>query len=138
MTARGFLDTNVLVYAHEARDETKRATARDLILRLIRDRRGVGSVQVLQESFAAATRKLHRPSDVAKEHVSTYARLDVVSPSVSDVLAAIDLHRLHGFSIWDALIVRGALNGGCATLHTEDMQDGRVIDTLAVSNPFRR
>ena len=137
MSAREFLDTNVLVYAHDARDHGKRASARDLILRLMRERRGVVSTQVLQEFFAAATRKLRMPAGVAKEHVTSYARLDVVSLSAPDVLAAIDLHRLHGFSIWDALILRGALNGGCATLHTEDMQDGREIDGLAVSNPFR-
>ena len=65
------------------------------------------------------------------------ARMEVISLSANDVLAAIDLHRLHRFSIWDALIVRSAFVGGCATLRTEDLQDGRMIDGLAVSNPFR-
>ncbi len=136
MSERAFLDTNVLVYAHDARDLLKREQAQQLILRLLRERRGVVSVQVLQEFFAAATRKLEMPGDVAKRHVASYARLDVVSLAVPDALAAIDLHRLHGFSIWDALIVRAALNGSCATLYTEDLQHGRLIDTLVVGNPF--
>ena len=76
------------------------------------------------------------PSETARHHVSTYARFDVVSLSVPDVMAAIDLHRLHNFSIWDALIVRAALNGACTTLYSEDMQDGRAIETLTVRNPF--
>ena len=75
-------------------------------------------------------------SEAARQHILTYARFDVVSLSVHDLTAAIDLHRLHDFAIWDALIVRAALNGGCATLHTEDTQDGRRIETLAVRNPF--
>ena len=136
MREREFLDTNVLIYAHDARDPRKRACARELLRRLLRERRGVLSIQVLQEFFAAATRKLGMPSEVARLNVSSYARFDVVSLSVPDVMAAIDLHRLHHFSIWDALIVRAALNGACTTLHSEDMQDGRAIDTLVVRDPF--
>ena len=136
MSEREFLDTNVLIYAHDARDPRKRACARELLRRLLRERRGVLSIQVLQEFFAAATRKLGMPSEVARLNVSSYARFDVVSLSVPDVIAAIDLHRLHHFSIWDALIVRAALNGACTTLHSEDMQDGRAIDTLVVRDPF--
>lgn len=136
MSAREFLDTNVLVYAHDGADLTKRGRARELVRRLLRERNGVLSVQVLQEFFAAATRKLGMPSETARQHVLTYARFDVVSLSVPDVMAAIDLHRLHQFSIWDALIVRAALNGACTKLHTEDMQTGRLVETLEIVNPF--
>ena len=136
MSEREFLDTNVLIYAHDARDPRKRASAQELLLRLLRERRGVLSTQVLQEFFAAATRKLGMPSEVARLNVSSYARFDVVSLSVPDLIAAIDLHRLHHLTIWDALIVRAALNGACTTLHSEDMQDGRTIDALVVHDPF--
>ncbi len=136
MSAREFLDTNVLVYAHDGADLTKRGRAREVVRRLLRERNGVLSVQVLQEFFAAATRKLGMPSETARQHVLTYARFDVVSLSVPDVMAAIDLHRLHQFSIRDALIVRAALNGACTTLHTEDMQTGRLVETLEIVNPF--
>ena len=136
MSAREFLDTNVLVYAHDGADLTKRGRARDLVRRLLRERNGVLSVQVLQEFFAAATRKLGMPSETARRHILTYAQFDVVSLSAPDVTAAIDLHRLHQFSIWDALIVRAALNGTCATLHTEDMQTGRLVENLEIANPF--
>ena len=136
MSDREFLDTNVLIYAHDSRESAKRTDARDLILRLMRERRGVLSIQVLQEFFAAATRKLGMPSAIARQHVTSYARLDVVSLAAPDILSAIDLHRLHRFSIWDALIVRAALNGSCTTLHTEDMQAGRSVENLVVNNPF--
>ena len=136
MTEREFLDTNVLIYAHDGRDARKRARARDLIRRLLHERRGVLSLQVLQEFFAAATGKLGMPAGEARSRVVLYSRFDVVTLSPADLLGAIDLHRLHRLSIWDALIVRAALNGACAKLHTEDMQSGYVVETVTFHDPF--
>ena len=136
MSAREFVDTNTLIYAHDRRDAQKRTRACGLIDRLLRQRRGVVSLQVLQEFFSVATRKLGMPSQEARAHVVRYTHFNVVTLGVPDVVAAIDLHRLHGWSIWDALIVRAALNGGCRTLYTEDLQDGYTVDGLTVRNPF--
>ena len=137
MSGREFLDTNVLIYAHDGRDPRKRARARELIRRLIRERRGVLSLQVLQEFFAAATRKLGMSSEDARRRILQYSRFDVVTLSAADLIAAIDLHRLHHLSIWDALVVRAALNGACTTLHTEDLQSGYVVESLTLRNPFQ-
>lgn len=137
MSGREFLDTNVLIYAHDGRDPRKQTCARELIRRLLRERRGVLSLQVLQEFFAAATRKLRMDSEDARRRILQYSRFDVVTLGVPDLVAAIDLHRLHDLSFWDALIVRAALNGACTTLHTEDMQSGYVVETLRVRDPFR-
>ena len=136
MDGREFIDTKVLVYADDARDPHKRDRARDLIRRLLRERRGVLSMQVLQEYFAAATRKLGLSAEDARQRVGVYSRFDVVTLRPPDLLAAIDLHRLHKLSIWDSLVVRAALNGSCTTLHTEDMQPGYTIDQLTISDPF--
>ena len=137
MSGREFLDTNVLIYAHDARSPSKRDRARELIRRLMRERRGVLSLQVLQEFFAAATRKLGMSSEDAGRRVVQYSRFDVVTLGAADLVAAIDLHRLHHLSIWDALIVRAALNGACAMLHTEDMQSGCVVESLTLRDPFQ-
>ena len=136
MSGREFIDTNVLVYADDARDPRKQSRARDLIRRLLRERRGVLSLQVLQEYFAAATRKLGLSSEDARRRVEVYTQFDVVTLHPPDLLAAIDLHRLHNLSVWDALVVRAALNGSCVTLHTEDMQPGYAIEQLTINNPF--
>ncbi len=136
MSGREFLDTNVLIYADDARDSGKRTRAREVIRRLLRERRGVVSLQVLQEFVAAATRKLGMRSEDAKRRVVQYSRFDVVTLAPGDLVAAIDLHRLHRVSFWDALIVRAALNGACVTLHTEDFQAGYIIENLAFRNPF--
>jgi predicted nucleic acid-binding protein len=68
--------------------------------------------------------------------VEIYATLEVVRPSVADLVAAIDLHRLHQLPIWDALIVRAAQVSGCRTLLTEDLQHGQRFDGLEIVNPF--
>ena len=136
MSGREFIDTNVLVYADDVRDPGKRDRARALIRALMQNRRGVLSLQVLQEYFAAATRKLGISSQDAKRRVVLYSRFDTVTLTPTDLFAAIDLHRLHRISIWDSLIVRAALNGNCTTLHTEDLSPGQVIESLAISNPF--
>jgi predicted nucleic acid-binding protein len=60
----------------------------------------------------------------------------VAEPSVSDILAAIDMHRLHGFSFWDALVLRMAKQAGCRILLSEDMQHGRESDGVQIVNPF--
>ncbi len=136
MSGREFIDTNVLVYADDARDRRKQARARELIRRLMRERRGVLSLQILQEFFAAATRKLGMSSEEAKQRVSLYSRFDVVTLTPADLLAAIDLHRMHQLSIWDSLVIRAALNGACTVLYTEDMQAGYMIEDVLLTDPF--
>jgi predicted nucleic acid-binding protein len=137
MTGPFFVDTNVLVYADDARDAAKQARARETLRRVLRERSGKLSLQVLQEFFAAATQKLGLSAVEARKRVEVFSHMDVVRLDVDDVLAAIDLHRLHDLSIWDALVVRAALLAGCRTLYTEDLQDGRRFEGLQVVNPFR-
>ena len=137
MTGPFFVDTNVLVYADDAGEAEKQAKARELVRRLLRERSGKLSLQVLQEFFAAATQKLGLSAVEARSRIEIFSHMDVVRLDVDDVLAAIDLHRLHELSIWDALVVRAALLSGCRTLYTEDMQDGRRFESLQIVNPFR-
>jgi predicted nucleic acid-binding protein len=95
------------------------------------------STQVLQEYFVAVTRKLAVDVAVARRKVELFARYHVVVIDLDDILSAIDLHRLHQLSFWDALVVRAARQGGCSVLYSEDLQHGRSIDGLTVLNPFR-
>ena len=137
MTARSFFDTNVLIYADDSGDPNKQGLACELIAEHRRGRTGVVSLQVLQEYFVAVTHKLGVDPQTARRKVELLAEFDVVTPEVSDILAAIDLHRLHQFSFWDALILRSAKLAGCALLYSEDFQDERRIEGLRIVNPFR-
>jgi predicted nucleic acid-binding protein len=133
---RTFLDSNILLYAEDAKYEKKRDLALALILHHRRQRTGVVSVQVLQEFFVNATGKLKLSIEEARYKVEFHSRFHVVEPAASDVLAAIDLQRLHRVSFWDALILHSAREAGCRVLQTEDMQHGQVIDGVKIVNPF--
>jgi predicted nucleic acid-binding protein len=137
MSVAAFVDTNVLLYADDARDPSKRERAQTLIEQLTQAKSGRVSMQVLQEYFDGATRKLRLHAAFARSRVETYMRFQVVSLAQPDLLEAIDLHRRYQFAIWDALIVRAALISHCEILYSEDMQDGRRIDGLTIVNPFR-
>ena len=136
MSGREFIDTNVLVYAEDSRDTIRQGLARNLIRTLLLERRGVVSLQVMQEFYAVATRKLRMDGESARRRLLLYSRFEFIPLSLPDLLSAIDLHRLHNLSFWDALIVRAALNGNCKLLHSEDMHSGHVIESLSLNNPF--
>ena len=140
MSDKVFLDTNLFVYAVDnskaERDKSERA--RQLIRTAIEHNSGVISVQVLQEFYNTATRKIAIPltSDQALEYVEFMGMLEVVEPSFAMVTSAIRLSQRHKFSFWDSMIVQSALAADCAILLSEDMQHGRRIDGLVIENPF--
>ena len=137
MTVRSFFDTNVLIYADDKAAPTKQRRALDLVAEHRRARTGVISLQVLQEYFVTVTRKLRLDASIARRKVELLAEFHVAAPDVADILAAIDLHRLHKFSFWDALVIRSAKQSGCTVLFSEDMQHTRDIDGLQIVNPFK-
>ena len=98
MTARSFLDTNILVYTDDQAAPAKQGVALDLVATHRRTGSGVVSLQVLQEYFVTITRKLQVDPQIARRKVELLAEFDVAAPDVGDILAAIDLHRLHGLS----------------------------------------
>jgi predicted nucleic acid-binding protein len=132
---RRFFDTNILVYAHDADEPRKKKTARKLLSTCLADQTAVLSTQVLQEYFVAAMR-IGLPAELAQQHVAIYAQANVVQVNTELILSAIDMHRLHRLSFWDALIVRSARAGGCGLLLSEDLQHGQVYDGVRVENPF--
>jgi predicted nucleic acid-binding protein len=137
MTERAFVDSNVLVYSDDVAAPGKRALAVELLSRQLEGGTGVVSTQVFAEYFSITTGKLKTPVALARQKIELLSLLDVVRPATDDILAAIDLHRLHGLSFWDALIVRAAQLGRCRVLYTEDLQHGRRFDGgVQVVNPF--
>jgi predicted nucleic acid-binding protein len=138
MSVRSFFDTNILIYADDKSAPAKQKRALDLVAAHRRAGTGVVSMQVLQEYFVTVTRKLGVDARVARRKVELLAEFDVAAPGVVDILGAIDLHRLHGFSFWDSLILRSAMQSGCTVLLTEDLQESREVDGVSIVNPFAR
>ncbi len=137
MSGASFLDSNVLIYTDDHDAPDKQAIALSLVEAGQANRDTFVSTQTLEEYFSAATKKLRVPAATARGKVELFAQLQVVLIAVDDVLAAIDLHRLHQLSFWDALLVQTARRAGCTSLLTEDLQDGRRFDGLVVRNPFQ-
>ena len=136
MSARFFLDTNVLVYANDRSAPGKRDTARGLIARAFATRKGCLSTQVLQEFFVVVTKKAGLAPRNAREQVVQLLGLDTVLLDGELVTGAIDLHLAHRFSFWDALIIKAAAVARCSVLYSGDMDAGRLVDGVEIVNPF--
>lgn len=135
---RKFVDTNVLVYAHDLTAGDKHDLARALLEELWDTRQGCLSVQVLQEFFVTTTRKIPKPLDpsAAAQIIGDLARWRVHSPAAPDVLAAIGIQQQAGTSFWDAMILRSAQELGCPVLYSEDLNSGQSYAGIQVTNPF--
>jgi predicted nucleic acid-binding protein len=135
---RKFVDTNVLVYAHDATAGDKHDRARALLEELWDTREGCLSVQVLQEFFVTTARKIPRPlgAPAAARIIEDLAHWHVHAPAAGDVLAAIDIHQRTGATFWDAMILRSAKELHCQTLHSEDLNLDQEYEGIRVRNPF--
>jgi len=133
-----FVDTNVLLYAYDVSAGVRHDRARELVGQLGRTRSGVLSVQVLQEFYVNAVRKIAIPLSpaVARERVRILGLWTAHTPVAHDVLTAIDIAEQERTSFWDAMIICSASALGCVTLWTEDLNDGQVINGIRIRNPF--
>jgi predicted nucleic acid-binding protein len=133
-----FIDTNVLLYAHDRTAGQKRDVARDLTTDLWGTRAGALSTQVLQEFYVNATRKLPRPlsAPAARKVIGRYSTWAVHHIDPADIIAASELEKRHRQSFWDALVLISAARLGATTLVTEDLQHGRTIVGVRIVNPF--
>lgn len=132
-----FIDTNVLIYAHDGGAVPKHTQAVDLLTRLFEEETGALSIQVLSEFYSAATRKLGIESREAEEIIRDLAGWNIHRPGHADLLKAAQLHRRYKIAWWDALIVNSAIELGCAVLWTEDLSHGQRYGSVRVRNPFR-
>jgi predicted nucleic acid-binding protein len=130
--AKPFFDTNVLLYLLSA-DEAKANRVEELLAA-----GGAISVQVLNEFVAVASRKLGMTWGEIRDALSPIRAICEVAPvSLATHDRALDIAERYGFSFYDATIVASALDAGCDTLYSEDLQDGQVIEKrLTLRNPF--
>ena len=135
---RVFIDTNVLVYGYDSSAGTKHQKARTIIADLWTSRTGTVSTQVLQEFFVTVTRKLPKAmdADTAKNLINDLLQWEVVTVGGATILDAIDLHKSHGYSFGDCLILAAAESGGCSLLLSEDFSPGQTIRGVTIRNPF--
>ena len=138
MTGPVFVDTNVLVYRHDAADAAKQTRAESWINYIVDLRAGRLSYQVLQELYATLTRKL-QPKLARQEARDIVRLLASWSPLAMDmhlIKRAWDLQDRYSLSWWDALIVAAAQAAECRVLLTEDLQHGQVFGNVRAVDPF--
>lgn len=132
---KDFLDTNVLIYA-VAKNDPRRASKAEALLAT----GGIVSVQSLNEFASVARRKLGMSWKEVNEFLDLICVLcpDPVPISLDTHKAALAIAEKYGYSIYDALVASAALEAGCKTLYSEDLQDGQLINRqLTIRNPFR-
>jgi predicted nucleic acid-binding protein len=139
MSDRYFVDTNILMYAHDTAAGDKHARAKALVEDLWQNRSGVVSTQVLQELVVNLRRKAKKPLDAkaTREVVSDYLAWQVVVNGGDAILEALDLEGRYQISFWDALVIQAAQASGAEILYSEDLSDGQNYGTVLVINPLR-
>jgi predicted nucleic acid-binding protein len=138
MSDRYFVDTNILIYAHDASSGEKHHRAKALLEELWRDRSGVISTQVLQELAVNLRRKAGRPLDAkaTREIISDYLTWQIVVNGAESILEALDIETKYHVSFWDALVLQAAHAAGADVLYSEDLSHGQLYGTARVVNPF--
>jgi len=139
MSDKYFVDTNILMYAHDSSAGEKHERAKALVEELWRDRTGVVSTQVLQELAVNLRKKVRRPLDpkATRDIVADYLTWQVIVNGGESILEAIDLESRYQISFWDALVVQAAQASGVETLYSEDLSDGQTYGSVKVINPLR-
>jgi predicted nucleic acid-binding protein len=138
MTGKTFVDTNVLLYAHDVDAGRKHEVARGLLQELWTERAGLLSTQVLQEFYVNVTRKIRTPVSpaAARSVVNAYGAWCAPAIGVADIAAAFQIEDEARIGFWDALIVAVAARSGASRLLTEDLNAGQTIAGILIDNPF--
>jgi predicted nucleic acid-binding protein len=131
-----FLDTNILVYAVDARDPAKHDRAIDTVERCMADGSGVISTQVLQEFASVTLNKLHQKVEIVLAELAVLEAMEVVQITPGLIRRAVEFHQSRQINYWDALIVAAAEVARCSRLWSEDFAPGLIYGLLRVENPL--
>jgi predicted nucleic acid-binding protein len=138
MSGKTFVDTNILLYAHDLADSAKNHVAVDLLTKLWDDNTGVISTQVLQEFAVNLQRRisLSLTFQEVRTRIALYLDWEVVVNGKGAVLRGLDAKEKYQISFWDAMIVQAAEIAGCEVLYSEDLSHGQEYGGVLVVNPF--
>lgn len=138
MSDKCFVDTNILVYAHERSAGVKQQRAKQLLIQLWNSGKGVLSTQVLQELCINLRRKSSHPLSTAELRllIRNYSTWEVVTNTPASVLRALEIEMRYKISFWDALIVQAAEEAGASILYSEDLATVQFYGAIQVVNPL--
>jgi len=133
---QSFIDTNIIVYANDARDKEKQAIALRVITGHMKSGTGVISTQVLQEYAHVALNKLHQRQDVILRQLVLLEELNIIQQSPALIRRAVEVKATYQISFWDACIIAAAEHAKCNVILSEDMNAGQFYSGIAMQNPF--
>jgi predicted nucleic acid-binding protein len=138
MSDRIFVDTNILVYAHDVSAGDRHAKAFAIIESLWEMETWVISVQVLQEFYVTVTRKIKNPLKPyeTREIIRNYLAWPMQINDPEMTIRASEIEEKNGLFFWDALIVAAAIQLQAKKIITEDFNHGQIIEGVLVENPF--
>lgn len=138
MSAKAFVDTNILVYAHDPGCGAKHDVAKALVSRLWDERSGVVSTQVVQELYVNLRKVAKKPISraEAKQLLADYLTWEVVVNDGDSILGALALEDRYQISFWDAMIVQAGNAAGVESLYSEDLNHGQMYGSVIAVNPF--
>jgi predicted nucleic acid-binding protein len=138
MADKYFVDTNILIYAHDRSTGIKHERARRIIEHLWTSGQGVLSTQVLQELCINLRRKVARPLPVEeiRQLLQDYLSWEIVVNAPEAVIRALEIEVQYKTSFWDALILQAAEQSGAAMLYSEDLATGQSYGSIQVVNPL--
>jgi len=139
MSDKYFVNTNILVYAHDRSAGLKHQRAQALVESLWESGQGVLSTQVLQELCINLRRKVSKPLPVSevRQLIRDYSTWEIMTNTSESVLAALDIEARYKTSFWDALIIQSAEASGASVLYSEDLSDGQKYGALRLVNPLK-
>ena len=137
MSAKVFIDTNVLVYAYDIDAGSKQRKAEKALISLRQQKLGALSMQVLQEFYSTVTRKLKPPIPRAEARaiVEDFSHW-CVAPTAADIQEAFQIEDQAQIGFWDAMIVAAAVRAGATRILSEDLNPGQTIAGIQIENPF--
>ena len=138
MSDRIFVDTNILVYAHDVSAGDRHAKAFALMENLWEMETGVISAQVLQEFYVTVTRKIKNPlkPDETRAIIRNYLTWPVQINDPETTIRASEIGEKNSLSFWDALIVASAIQLQAKKIVSEDFNHGQIIEGILIENPF--
>lgn len=133
-----FIDTNILVYSIDKKDELKRQKARRILKKIIESHQPVISTQVIKEFFVVSTAKLQADPIVVKNILHNFHNMEIVNNDLELIEQAIDISVISQISFWDALIIAAAEKAHCEFVFSEDLNSGQSYRGVLAINPLEK
>ena len=132
-----FIDTNVLIYFVDGRNQAKQSIARTVIADAIGNPEYVMSLQVLNEFANVSLKKLGMTEDEVRQYIEAFQRMRIVFQQSGWTVRALEIRKQYGLQFYDSLLLTAAEASGCDEFWTEDLNDGQMYCGIKAVNPFK-